>query len=61
MASLRDQMPKVTQFIDELREAFGKEMIDTQIRKGMQGEGCFYARENGIEVGSRPVERNRTR
>ncbi len=61
MASLRDQMPTVAQWIDELREAFGKEMIDTQIRKGMQGEGCFYARENGIEVGSRPVERNRTR
>lgn len=61
MASLRDQMPKVTQFIDELREAFGKEMIDTQIRKGMQGEGSFYARENGIEIGSRPVERKTTR
>ncbi len=61
MASLRDQMPTVAQWIDELREAFGKEMIDLQIRKGLQGEGCFYARENGIEVGSRPVERNRTR
>ena len=52
--SLRDQMPTVTKWIDELREAFGKDEIDHQIRKGMQGKQTFWARENGITVGSRP-------
>ena len=47
-------MPLVTAFIDEMREAFGKGAIDAQIRLGMDGHGTFWARENGIEVGSMP-------
>lgn len=50
--SLREQMPAVTAFIDQLREVFGKEMIDGQIRKGMRGEPVFWASENGHEVGT---------
>ena len=46
-------MPLVTGFLDEMREAFGKEPIDAQIRAGMAGNGGFWASENGIEVGSR--------
>ena len=60
-ASLREQMPVVSQWIDDLREAFGKEIIDLQIRRGLKGEGVFYAKENGIEVGSKPRERTTTR
>lgn len=44
-----------TAFIDQLREAFGKEMIDGQIRKGMHGEPAFWASENGHEIGT-PVD-----
>ena len=50
---LRDKMPQTAKWIDELREAFGKEEIDAQIRKGMKGEPTFWAKENGIEIGTR--------
>ncbi|NYT76540.1 hypothetical protein H0A71_06015 [Alcaligenaceae bacterium] len=50
--SLRDQMPETTAFIDSLREAFGAEMINEQIRKGLKGEATFYASENGHELGT---------
>ena len=48
-------MPLVAQFIDECREAFGVAEINEQIRKGMRGEGTFWAQENGYEVGSKPA------
>ncbi len=51
--NLREKMPSVTAFIDDLREAFGKDMIDGQIRKGMKGEPVFYASENGVEIGTK--------
>lgn len=50
---LRDSMPLVAAFIDECREAFGAEMVNAQIRLGMQGAQTFHAVENGIEVGTR--------
>lgn len=46
-------MPQTAKWIDELREAFGKEEIDAQIRKGMKGEPTFWAKENGIEIGTK--------
>lgn len=52
--TLRDTMPTVTAFIDDLRAAFGKDMIDGQIRRGLAGEPVFYAEENGHVVGTRP-------
>ena len=52
-ANLRAEMPKVTAWIDELRDVFGADGINAQIRKGMQGlPGFFHARENGHEVGT---------
>lgn len=54
---MRELMPKVAAFVDEMREAFGVTQIDAAIRAGMRGEGSFWARENGHEVGSRPLER----
>lgn len=50
---MREKMPTVAKWIDELREAFGKEEIDAQIRKGMKGQPTFWASENGVEVGTR--------
>ena len=48
--SMREQMPEVASFIDSLREAFGKDEIDIQIRKGMRGEPEFFAREIGPHI-----------
>ena len=49
----REKMPEVTAFIDSMREAFGRDEIDAQIRKGMKGGDEFFARENGITYGRR--------
>jgi len=50
---LRKEMPTIAAFIDSLRDAFGRDSIDKQIRKGMKGEPTFYASENGHEIGTR--------
>lgn len=52
--SMREQMPQCAAFIDSLRDAFGKEHIDGQIRAGMRGEPVFYASENGHTLGTKP-------
>ena len=52
--SMREQMPTVASFIDGMREAFGKEHIDRQMRAGMNGQPVFYASENGHTVGTKP-------
>lgn len=55
--SLREQMPGVAAFIDQLREAFGRDEIDGQIKRGMRGEPTFFAQENGHAIGTPiPVE-----
>ena len=54
--SLRDDMPLTAGFIDQMRDAFGVDMINSAIKGGLAGDGSFYAKENGIEIGSRPVE-----
>lgn len=51
MGKLRDRMPVVDAFIDELREIFGREEIDRSIVEGLR-DGSFHARENGHEVGA---------
>lgn len=51
--NLRTAMPTTTAIIDDLRAAFGREDIDAQIKRGMQGIPGFWAREGGREVGTR--------
>lgn len=51
--SLRSEMPQVSAWIDDLRSAFGAEVIEAQIRRGLKGEPVFFASENGIERGTR--------
>lgn len=56
--SLRTEMPITADFIDALRDAFGKEGIDASIRKGMAGvPGFFHASEAGRSVGTQDIER----
>jgi hypothetical protein len=54
----RVAMPKVTAWLDDLREAFGRDTIDELIRKATtEGAPTFYASENGYQVGVRlPVD-----
>lgn len=49
---LRVAMPKVAAFIDDLRAAFGADVINPSIKGGMAGVPTFYARENGQEIGT---------
>lgn len=51
--NLRADMPLVTEFIDAVREVFGRAAVDAAIRAGLEGQPTFWARENGFEVGVR--------
>jgi hypothetical protein len=44
---MRDAMPKVTAFIDSMRETFGREGIDAAMRAGLR-DGTFWAVEGGV-------------
>lgn len=48
---MRQAMPTVAHWIDELRAVFGADMINNAIRNGMAGGTDFYARENGHQLG----------
>lgn len=50
---LRQTMPLVATFVDDLRAAFGAEVINTSIKRGMAGEPGFFAAEHGATVGTR--------
>lgn len=52
--SMRERMPTVAAWIDDMRAAFGIEHIDRQIKAGMHGQPVFYASENGHTVGTKP-------
>ena len=52
---LREKMPGVADFVDSLRQAFGKEMVDNMIRTGLR-DGTFWAVENGLVVSQPPAE-----
>ncbi|MGZ9027362.1 MAG: hypothetical protein ACXW2U_08830 [Telluria sp.] len=49
---MREQMPVVAAWIDDLRQAFGAEYIDKIIRDGVRGKPVFHATENGHTVGT---------
>lgn len=51
---LRELMPETAAWIDQLRDAFGADVIVPIVRAGMNGEPVFYARENGRTVGTPP-------
>lgn len=54
--NMRDEMPVTAAWIDKMREVFGKESVDSAIRRGMKGHQGFHATENGHEVGT-PIQR----
>jgi len=53
---MRDRMPKVAAFVDDLRQHFGREDIDRAIAQGLREPGWsahFWACENGHEIGTK--------
>lgn len=50
--SMRQAMPGVAAWIDELRAEFGEEGINAQMRRGVAGEPVFWASEAGHVVGT---------
>lgn len=54
MGKLKDRMPVIDAFIDELRDVFGREAIDRAIVDGLR-DRTFHAREGGMEIGA-PVD-----
>lgn len=51
--SMRDAMPTVAAFIDDLRAAFGADQVDPSIRAGIGGEpNRFWAREGEHTLGT---------
>lgn len=52
---LRLAMPRVAEFIDAAREAFGAADVDRAIRNGLAGGTDFYASEAGHTVGNLPA------
>lgn len=57
MSHLRKKMPQTAEWIDALRGAFGREMVDAQIKKSMKGEATFYSKEGEQEFGTKGIER----
>ncbi|MFM1991325.1 MAG: hypothetical protein RJA99_4282 [Pseudomonadota bacterium] len=49
---MRDQMPEVAAFVDDLRAAFGEQQINGAIRSGLRGRPHFWAAEGGHELGT---------
>lgn len=52
---LRAAMPTVAAFIDEMRAAFGADAINAAIKSGIDGQPTFWAKENGLEVGTKAI------
>lgn len=53
---MREAMPKVAEFIDACREAFGDEAVHRAIRNGLAGGSDFYASECGHVIGCQMPE-----
>ena len=49
---LRERMPGITAWLDDLRGAFGADTINAAIRGGLAGRPTFYAEENGVTIGT---------
>lgn len=50
---IREKMPAMAAFLDDLASAFGEEAVWSQVEKGIAGEPTFFARENGKRIGTR--------
>lgn len=56
---LRQEMPSTAAFLDSLRNTFGADMINGQIRQSVKnGKPTFWARENGNMLGTRDTSAN---
>lgn len=49
---LREEMPEIAAWVDDLRQAFGEEYINKIIAAGMKGEPVFSVSKNGRTIGT---------
>lgn len=49
---LRQTMPTITAWLDDMRQAFGEETINAAIRGGLSGRPTFFAEEGGVQIGT---------
>lgn len=49
---MRDVMPHTANFIDQMRETFGAEVINPSLQAGMRGKPGFFAIESGHMIGT---------
>lgn len=53
VSSLRDKMPRTSEWVDAQRAALGKDWVNDCIRRAQAGEpGLFYAMEAGHVLGT---------
>jgi hypothetical protein len=50
---IREKMPTTAAFLEELCKVFGESAVLSQVAKGFAGEPTFFARENGVQAGTR--------
>jgi hypothetical protein len=51
MANMREEMPLCAEWIDALREVFGRDVVDAGMRQGLKDGTCWF-REGTASVGS---------
>jgi len=56
LSNMREKMPLTAMFVDEMRAAFGTEMVNRQIKRGLAGQETFFAEEAGHRVGTETPE-----
>ena len=50
---IAEKMPGTAAFLEDLASVFGDSAVWPQVEKGLSGESTFFARENGIQAGTR--------
>lgn len=54
---MREQMPKVSEFVDACRSVWGGALVGEMIRSAIKdGEPTFYAEEGGASIGVKERE-----
>ncbi|MCX4151013.1 MULTISPECIES: hypothetical protein [Paraburkholderia] len=48
----KSDMPEITAWVSDLRDAFGVEEVNSIIRRGRDGEPVFFAQEGGSSYGT---------
>lgn len=50
---IAEKMPGTAAFLEDLASVLGDDAVWPQVEKGLAGEPTFFARENGVQAGTR--------